>query len=89
MEVKPLGMIHIVLKKYNNEHYIIERPSSVVQNIIFGNMYIEHVGIMTVKNHHTGHVCEVDFKKRGWSAKDYNKVEGKVMDSNGKALLKL
>jgi hypothetical protein len=89
MEVKPLGMIHVVLKAYDNEHYTIERPSSLVQNIIFGNMYIEHVGLMKVVNHKTGHVCEVDFKKRGWSAKDHDRVDGKVMDKNGKAFFKL
>lgn len=80
MEVKPLGMIHVVMKGFDNEHYTIERPSSIVNNIIFGNMYIDHVGLMRVVNHRTGHVCEIDFKKRGWSAKDYHRVEGKVMD---------
>lgn len=82
MEVKPLGLIHIILKKHGGEHYIIERPSTNVQNIIFGNMYIEHVGIMKIHNHKTGHHCEVDFKKRGWGAKDINKIEGKIFDAN-------
>lgn len=59
MEVKPLGLIHTVLKGFNGEHYTIERPSSYAQNIIFGNMYIEHVGTLTVRNHMTGHYCEV------------------------------
>jgi hypothetical protein len=52
-------------------------------------MYIEHVGLMKVKNHLTGHSCEVDFKKRGWSAKDHNLVSGKVMDQGGNQLLTL
>jgi len=43
-------------------------------------MYIDHVGLMTIKNFKTGHYAEIDFKKRGWSSKDYNKIEGKVFD---------
>jgi Oxysterol-binding protein len=52
-------------------------------------MYIEHVGLMNVVNHKTGHICEVEFKKRGWSAKDHDRVEGKVMDKSGKVSFKL
>jgi hypothetical protein len=89
MEVKPLGLLHAVLKDHSNEHYTIERPSSYAQNIIFGTLYVEHVGTMTIRNWTTGHIFEIEFKKRGWSAKDHNLIQGKLMDSDKKVLLKI
>lgn len=55
-------------------------------------MYIEHVGIMTVRNMKTQDYCEIDFKKRGWSGKGafefsgfcYNKYKDKKYKINGK-----
>jgi hypothetical protein len=75
LEVKPLGYQHVRLKK-TNEHYIFERPTTVANNLIFGEMYVEHVGTMTVKNLATGDTCTVEFKKRGWSGKGANEVDG-------------
>ena len=49
MEFKPLGYQNVRLKS-TGEQFIIERPTSTVNNIIFGEMYIDHYGIMTVKN---------------------------------------
>jgi len=39
------------------EHYIVERVSSSVNNLIFGEMYVEHTGVMTVKNLSNGDTC--------------------------------
>ena len=49
LEVKPLGLQHIHLKS-TDEHFTIERPTSTVQNLIFGEMYVEHIGMMKVVN---------------------------------------
>jgi hypothetical protein len=63
------------------EHYTIERMNSQVNNLIFGEMYVEHVGVMTVKNLNTKQVCLAEFKKRGWTGKGAFEVEGYVYDS--------
>lgn len=39
-------------------------------------MYIDHYGPMVIKNHMTGEYCEIEFKKRGWSGKGAQEVEG-------------
>ena len=39
-------------------------------------MYVEHTGIMTVRNLRSGDFCEIEFKKRGWSGKNAFEVEG-------------
>jgi oxysterol-binding protein-related protein 1/2 len=59
-----------------SEHYIIERVNSSVNNLIFGEMYVEHHGTMIVKNLNNGDQCAVEFKKRGWSGKGMHEVEG-------------
>lgn len=41
-------------------------------------MYIEHFGKMVVKNHKTGDYSEIEFKKRGWSAKNAHEIDGTV-----------
>ena len=41
-------------------------------------MYIEHYGTMTVKNVTNGEICLVEFKKKGWSGKNFQEVEGYV-----------
>lgn len=42
-------------------------------------MYVEHIGMMTIKNLKTGDTCTVEFKKKGWSGKSAFEVEGWVM----------
>jgi len=56
--------------KTTNEHFSIDRPISTVNNLIFGDMYIDHYGRMTIKNHSINDVCEIDFKKKGWGGKN-------------------
>jgi hypothetical protein len=75
LEIKPFGYQHVRLKT-TNEHFIIERPNSSVNNLIFGEIYVEHHGLMTSKNLKTGDVCSMDFKKRGWSGKGAYEIEG-------------
>lgn len=70
LQAIPIGYQHVVLKS-RNEHYLIGRPVTTVNNLILGNMYIEHVGIMTVKNCSTGMICPIEFKAVGmWSNSD-------------------
>jgi hypothetical protein len=47
-----------------------------VNNLIFGEMYIEHCGVMTVRNMMTQDYCEITFKKRGWNGKGAFEFEG-------------
>lgn len=75
LEFKPLGFQHVRLKT-TGEHFIIDRPSSTVNNLIFGEMYVEHQGLMIIRNLTNHESCEVEFKKRGWSGKGAFEIEG-------------
>jgi Oxysterol-binding protein len=82
LEVKPFGLEHVRLKA-TGEHFTIERPNTQVNNLIFGEMYVEHSGVMTVKNVKSNERCEIDFKKRGWSGKGAYEVEGYLLNAAG------
>jgi len=56
----PIGFQHVFLKS-TGEHYSIQRPNTYCCNLIFGNMYLEHVGKSIIKNHTNGNVCVLDF----------------------------
>ena len=70
-----MGLINVRLKR-TDEHITIERPNSSVNNLIFGDMYIEHHGKMLVKNYGNGDYCEIEFQKRGWSGKNAFVIDG-------------
>lgn len=79
-KAQPIGLQHVYLKS-SDEHFTIERPNTHVKNLIFGTMYVEHVGPMTVTNYKTGEVCILDFKAEGWGGKNKQYCEGYVYKS--------
>lgn len=73
----PIGFQHVVLKS-RDEHYVISRPTTTVNNLLFGTMYIEHVGTMNVKNYNNGMICPVEFSAAGWGNVGRHEVHGQV-----------
>ena len=82
LEVTPLGTSHIILKKHK-DHITYKRPTAVVNNLVFGTMYIDNVGEMPFKNHTNGDTGLISLKKRGWSGKGAFEAEGWIKDKNG------
>lgn len=86
LEFKPLGLQHFNFND-NEDHYLVERPTSACRNIIFGTMYIEHFGKMSIKNTRTGDECILELHKAAKSlfgkAKNVGLVEGEVKDADG------
>lgn len=78
----PIGFQHVYLKN-KNEHYLIGRPITTVNNLLFGSMYMEHVGTMSVKNCANGMICPVEFKAAGWGNANKHEVNGKVFEKTG------
>ena len=48
IEILLNGLTHIAIPGYD-EIYSISRPSTLVNNLVFGEMYLEHIGEMIVK----------------------------------------
>lgn len=86
MEFKPQGRMHFIFHD-TGDHFIVHRPNTSVRNIIFGTMYIDHHGKMTVKNVRTNDLAEFEFHKSGKSlfgkGKKTGTVDGKAYDSDG------
>lgn len=82
LTAKPIGMQHVYLKAHN-EHYLIGRPDTTVNNLIIGTMYIEHVGTMTVTNCKTGMTCPMEFSAAGWGNRNKHAINGKVFAKKG------
>lgn len=81
-EVTPLGTNHLILKG-SGEHYSWKKVHTVVHNIIIGKLWLDHYGTMTIRNHTTGEVCQLDFKAAGWRGHNAKRIEGSVLDMNG------
>lgn len=76
----PIGFQHVYLKS-TNEHYSIKRPNSQVGNLLFGTMYLEHIGKLITVNHTNGNVCVLDFLPTSWYGVNKNHVKGNVYKS--------
>ena len=77
LSAKPIGYQHVFLKDHG-EHYLIGRPDTTVNNLVFGTMYIEHVGKMTVTNVKRKETCVLDFHAAGWNNANKHAVKGVV-----------
>jgi hypothetical protein len=75
----PLGP-QIIKLKTSGEVYLITRPTTYINNIIFGNMYLEQVGPMKIKNATTGAYSELVFKAEGWGGRSKHDVMGYIYE---------
>ena len=86
LQVIPLGKAHVKLTK-RNEIYEIQRASTLVHNLIFGTLYLEHAGPLTLVrkpvkvnpnqiNSEPELEFIIDFKKAGWTKSKRNIIEG-------------
>jgi hypothetical protein len=58
----------MVLKR-TKEHFTLDKCTTHIKNILFGDMYIDHVGDMNFKNFSTGDTAVLTLKERGWNNK--------------------
>ena len=65
-----------------SEEYVFDNPKIHLANLIIGDTYIEPQGTIKIVNLDTQEVCQLEFKKRGWSTSNKDLVFGIVTDSN-------
>lgn len=76
----PVGE-QVIRLKSKNEVYVCSRPVTYVNNILFGTMYNEQVGLMKIRNMTTGMYAEIEFKAEGWGGRNKHHVSGYICDS--------
>ena len=60
---RPAGVIR--LRTADGEEYQWNKVTSTVYNLIIGKLYVDHGGIMRVRNMSTGLVARMKFKEQG------------------------
>ena len=81
----PLGCMNIRFKD-NDDQFIIKRPTTNVNNIILGTMYIDTIGSMVIMNLKTGESLNIKMtsaKGSGYiSSSDHHEIKGKLIDGS-------
>lgn len=80
LEVTNHGMTHYRLTN-QKELYTANRPSTIVHNILLGQMYVAQAGTVTCRQHTPGgevNVLEFVFKKAGWGGAHHDEIEAEI-----------
>ena len=75
IEVHHSGSVHLILKS-TNEHYVWNKVSSRMRNVLSGNGDVEHYGLMEVKKVGSTDQCSISFKAGGFFRDSTQHVEG-------------
>jgi hypothetical protein len=88
LELKPMTSSHLILKKHN-DHYVYNQPTTALQNILLGKLYVDHYGDMNFQNATNGDHGVLTMTKRGWNDRNAYEAEGYVKDSRGEIVYRL
>ena len=81
LEIISIGKSHVRLNNFN-ELFSIQRPTSLCHNLIFGEMYLEHVGPLICEKIN-GETFILNFKRSGWNRANLYQIEGEIPVSEG------
>ncbi|XP_058013985.1 oxysterol-binding protein 2 isoform X2 [Ahaetulla prasina] len=83
LSIMPLGTIHLEFHSSGN-HYIWQKVTSTVHNIIVGKLWIDQSGDIEILNHKSKDKCHLKFTPYSYFSRDIpRKVTGVVMDADG------
>uniref|UniRef100_A0A670ZQY1 Oxysterol-binding protein n=2 Tax=Pseudonaja textilis TaxID=8673 RepID=A0A670ZQY1_PSETE len=83
LSILPLGTIHLEFHSSGN-HYIWQKVTSTVHNIIVGKLWIDQSGDIEILNHKSKDKCHLKFTPYSYFSRDIpRKVTGVVMDADG------
>jgi hypothetical protein len=86
LEFIPVGKMYFVI---GDQHYIGSRPSTIVNNIILGTLYLDLGGTTTTVCPQTGVKCEITHKEQGMFSRTKHVIDGSVFDPDGKKVLRV
>lgn len=94
LDVTPIGVSHVILKKHN-EHYSWPNIRTLVHNLIIGRMWVDHYGPcpVTVVNNETNELIpikgDMKFKECGWFGRGWHEIEGNILGEGNQAYFEL
>jgi len=80
LEFRAVGLQHLKLIE-SNEHFIIKRPDNSGNNLIIGTIYVDVHGTLEITNVTKNIKAVLNIHRQGWTSKNLQKVEGKVLDA--------
>eukprot|EP01119_Soliformovum_irregulare_P014379 TRINITY_DN3932_c0_g1_i1.p1 TRINITY_DN3932_c0_g1~~TRINITY_DN3932_c0_g1_i1.p1 ORF type:complete len:458 (-),score=95.25 TRINITY_DN3932_c0_g1_i1:113-1486(-) len=83
-DLDPCSSTHIYFPK-TRDHFVLQStPTSRIQNLILGRIWIDHFGTMKITNLHTGDSCSIEFERCGWLSRGRYEISGSVRDASGR-----
>ncbi|XP_025063892.1 oxysterol-binding protein-related protein 3 isoform X2 [Alligator sinensis] len=84
MEIVPIGTTHATLPA---DHFVWNKVTSCIHNILSGQRWIEHYGEIIIKNLNddTCH-CKLTFMKAKYWSPNVHEIEGSVINKSGKVV---
>jgi len=67
----------------NEDVYSWTTPRATVHNCLVGKVWVDHHGMMPIKNHKTGDKVDLKWKKCGWFGSGRYEIEGDIVDAQG------
>jgi len=90
LEFATIGRTHIKFHNFFNEQISYTKPSAIVRNIVFGNLFIDVEGKSEIINHSNGDSIELTFFPKGKpTSKDQGVIEGSLRDIDGIEKMKI
>jgi hypothetical protein len=88
-ELIPYGTVNVSIPNFN-DHFSFTKPSTWMRNMVAGQKYLEHTGVMRIENRTTKEACEITFNTSGFfSNGPKSEISGVLFDAYGKKTSKL
>ncbi|XP_019364148.1 PREDICTED: oxysterol-binding protein-related protein 3 isoform X2 [Gavialis gangeticus] len=84
MEIVPIGTTHVTLPAFR-DHFVWNKVTSCIHNILSGQRWIEHYGEIIIKNLNDDIChCKLTFMKAKYWSPNVHEIEGSVINKSGK-----
>lgn len=83
IELHPVGVLKLTFA--DGDQYSWHKVSSSINNLIIGKIYIDHGGVMRIRNNSSGLVAKLKFHETGMLTRDVHQVKG-FLEENGTRL---
>eukprot|EP00239_Pterosperma_sp_CCMP1384_P003102 CAMPEP_0197851626 /NCGR_PEP_ID=MMETSP1438-20131217/18476_1 /TAXON_ID=1461541 /ORGANISM="Pterosperma sp., Strain CCMP1384" /LENGTH=824 /DNA_ID=CAMNT_0043465293 /DNA_START=243 /DNA_END=2717 /DNA_ORIENTATION=+ len=80
IEISPVGVQQVTF--HDGEIITWQKVSTTINNLIIGNMYVDHYGTMKIRSS-DGPVAKLKFKEQNFMERQPHQVKGDIMDKSG------
>jgi len=89
IDLSPGSRTHVYFPKTRDHFVYSVLPTTRVNNLIIGSIWIDHFGTLVINNLKNGESCSLTFEKCGWLGSGRHAVNGYVKDASGNNALSI